>query len=76
MTRQVVVRPEVKGTDLVALLAARAEDDHRGKPDRFQSLQDLPAVDQREADVEQDDFVRTPAEGTTPAAPSTAMSTS
>jgi hypothetical protein len=52
---EVVVGPEVEGANLVGLLASGADHDHRGAMMVVHLLEDLPSIDKRESDVEQDD---------------------
>src|SRR5581483_9433133 len=55
---QVVVGSHVKSPDLVLLAATRADHDHRRRSTSFQVLENLPAVDERQPYVEQDDVER------------------
>ena len=55
---EVVVRAEVERANLVRLLASGADDDDRRALLIVHLLEDLPAVNEREADIEQDDVDR------------------
>src|SRR5579885_1399052 len=55
---QVVIGPHVEGPHLVLLAAAGADHDDRRHATALQALEDLPTVDERKPDVEQDDVER------------------
>jgi hypothetical protein len=53
--RQVIIGTHVQRANLVALVAASTDDDDGGNPLGIELTEYLPAVDEREPDVEEDD---------------------
>src|ERR1700694_6248495 len=53
---QVVVGAEVEGPHLVLFVTSRTDDDDRSYPLALEVLQYLPAVHERQTDVEEDDL--------------------